>query len=277
MSTPNTSVRLTVPGVLARKGGEPLACLTAYTTPMARALDAHMDILLVGDSLGMVLYGMETTLDVDLDMMIRHGQAVIRGSQSAMVAVDMPFGSYEESPQQAFASAARVMAEVGCAAVKLEGGVEMAETIKFLVERGIPVIGHVGLMPQRVNALGGFRSQGRDEAAQRAIKQDAMAVAEAGAFCMVVEGVVEEVAIEITQSVAIPTIGIGASAACDGQILVSEDLLGLFSDFKPKFVKRYAELRATVEDAAMSYAADVKSRQFPGVENVFSPISGKKV
>ncbi len=271
MSAPVRVKRTTVPELGARKGGEPLATLTAYTTPMARFLDPHVDMLLVGDSLGMVLYGMDTTLGVTLDMMILHAQAVMRGSEKACVIVDMPFGSYEESPESAFRNAARVMREAGVAGVKLEGGVEMAKTVAFLAKRGIPVLGHVGLLPQSVHAAGGFRSHGRDEAEAEAIFADALAVADAGAFAIVVEGVVEPLARRITEAVPVPTIGIGASAACDGQILVSDDILGLFADFKPRFVKRYAEMGEDISRAAEAYAAEVRARTFPGDEHCFKP------
>jgi 3-methyl-2-oxobutanoate hydroxymethyltransferase len=260
---------LTIRDIRARKGAEPVVMLTAYTAPMARMLDAHVDVLLVGDSLGMVLYGMDTTLGVTLDMMINHGKAVMRGSQAALVIVDMPFASYQESPEQAFRNAARVMAETGCAGIKLEGGVEMAPTIRFLADRGIPVLAHIGLKPQLVNALGGFRAQGREEAEAAAIRADARAVDEAGAFAVVVEGTVEPVARALTAEISIPTIGIGASPACDGQVLVTEDILGLFGTFTPKFVKRYAELGTVVEEVAKTYAAEVKSRAFPGPEHCF--------
>lgn len=269
MSTEVRNKRLTIRDIRARKGGEPVVMLTAYTTPMARMLDAHVDVLLVGDSLGMVLYGMDTTLGVTLDMMINHGKAVMRGSQTALVIVDMPFASYQESPEQAFRNAARVMAETGCAGIKLEGGVEMASTIRFLADRGIPVLAHIGLKPQLVNALGGFRAQGREEAEAAAIRADAKAVDEAGAFAVVVEGTVEPVARALTAEISIPTIGIGASPACDGQVLVTEDILGLFGTFTPKFVKRYAELGPVVEEVAKTYAAEVKSRAFPGPEHCF--------
>lgn len=255
--------------VLARKGGEPVVMLTAYTMPMAKMLDPHVDLLLVGDSLGMVLYGLDSTLAVTLDMMIEHGKAVMRGSQRAGVIVDMPFASYQESPQQAFRNAARVMAETGCLGVKLEGGAEMAPTIRFLTERGIPVMGHIGLTPQHVNTLGGFRSQGRTAEAAAKIMADAHAVSDAGAFSMVVEGTVEPLAREMTAQVSAVTIGIGASPACDGQVLVSEDILGLFNEFQPKFVKRYADLSGQVSDAAAAYAADVRARRFPGPEHCF--------
>ncbi len=266
--------RVTTRDIRARKGGEPLVVLTCYTAPMAKLLDPHVDVLLVGDSLGMVVYGMETTLAVTLEMMIGHGQAAMRGSQRACVIVDMPFGSYQESPQQAFRSAARIMTETGCAGVKLEGGAEMAETIRFLVERGIPVMGHVGLKPQMVHALGGFRSLGREEAEAAQILADARAVAAAGAFSIVVEGTVEPVARRLTADIPVPTIGIGASPACDGQVLVTEDVLGLFTEFTPKFVKRYADLADTVAKAAADYAADVKARRFPAPEHCFGVKKG---
>lgn len=261
--------RIGVPDIRARKGGAPIVSLTAYTAPMAEALDAHVDFLLVGDSLGMVLYGFESTLPVTLDMMIAHGAAVVRGSTRACIVVDMPFASYEASPAAAFESASRVLAETGCAAVKLEGGVAMAETIAFLVARGIPVLAHIGLTPQSSNTFGGFRVQGRDEARAQQIRDDAVAVAEAGAFGVVIEGVPETLGREITESIAIPTIGIGASPACDGQILVTEDMVGLFGTYTPKFVKRYAELNPLIEAAAAEYADDVRARTFPGPEHCF--------
>lgn len=269
MTTEVKIKRITTRDIRARKGGEPIVVLTAYTAPIAKLLDAHVDILLVGDSLGMVIYGMETTLAVSLEMMIAHGQAVVRGSQRACVVVDMPFGSYQESPQQAFRNCARVMAETGCAGVKLEGGAEMAETIRFLTQRGIPVMAHIGLKPQTVHAIGGFRSQGRDDDEAAQIRADARAIAEAGAFSVVVEGTVEPVARALSEEIAIPTIGIGASPACDGQVLVTEDALGLFTDFTPKFVKRYANLAGQVSQAAAAYAADVKARTFPAAEHCF--------
>ncbi|RAU23874.1 3-methyl-2-oxobutanoate hydroxymethyltransferase [Paramagnetospirillum kuznetsovii] len=261
--------RVTTRDIRARKGAEPIVVLTAYTAPIARLLDPHCDILLVGDSLGMVVYGMETTLGVTLDMMINHGRAVVRSSTHACVVVDMPFGSYQESPEQAFRNCARVMAETGCAAVKLEGGREMAATIRFLVDRGIPVMAHVGLKPQAVHAAGGFRAQGRVDAEAEAIRADARAIDAAGAFSVVVEGTVEPVARALSAEIAIPTIGIGASAACDGQVLVIDDVLGLFADFTPKFVKRYADLRPIITAAVESYAAEVKTRAFPGPEHCF--------
>ena len=261
--------RLTVPEIGARKGGTPVVCLTAYTTPIARMLDPHVDLLLVGDSLGMVLYGLDSTLGVTLDMMIAHGQAVMRGSEAACVIVDMPFGTYQESREQAFRNCAQVMADVRCQGIKLEGGEEMAETVDHLVRCGIPVMGHVGLTPQSVNAFGGFKAQGRDEAAADRICNDARAIAGAGAFAIVVEGVPEPLGRRITEEISVPTIGIGASPACDGQVLVTEDILGLFGDFKPKFVKRYAELAPTVEEAARRYAAEVRAREFPSAEYCF--------
>jgi len=266
--TPAAARRLTVRDIAARKNDTPLVCLTAYTTPMARLLDAHADLLLVGDSLGMVLYGLDSTLGVTLDMMVAHGAAVMRGAARGCVVVDLPFASYQESPRQAFRNAARVMAETGCNAVKLEGGVEMAETVAFLTARGIPVLGHVGLTPQAVNTLGGYRTQGRSAGERERVVSDAIAVANAGAFAVVVEGVVEDLGREVTQRVAVPTIGIGASPACDGQILVSDDMLGLFGTFTPKFVKRYAELGQDIDRAVAAFAADVRARRFPGPEQV---------
>ena len=269
MSTPTHAQRITVPALRAQKGQQPIAVLTAYTAPVAKAVDPHVDCLLVGDSLGMVLYGLESTVGVTLDMMIAHGAAVVRGSEHACVIVDMPFASYQESPAQAYRNAARVIAETGAAGVKLEGGTEMADTIRFLTERRIPVMGHVGMMPQSVAAYGGFRVQGKDADDARAIVADAVAVAEAGAFSIVIESVVEPLAREITAKVAVPTIGIGASPSCDGQVLVTEDVAGLFSDFTPRFVKRYAELGEGLSAVARSYAEDVRARRFPGPEHCF--------
>ena len=261
--------RITVPAIRARKGAEPIVCLTAYTTPMAQRLDPHCDLLLVGDSLGMVVCGMESTLAVTVDMMINHGKAVMRGSSNACVIVDLPFGSYQESKEQAFRTASRILAETGCAGVKLEGGAELADTVEFLSQRGIPVMAHIGLMPQQVNTMGGFKSQGRGEEAAAKVIADAKAVAKAGAFSVVVEGTVEAVARLITTEIDIPTIGIGASVACDGQVLVTEDILGLFSDFTPKFVKRYADLGDQVSKAVESYATEVRNRQFPTDDHCF--------
>ncbi len=269
MELERPSKPITVRDIGRRKGAAPLVCLTAYTTPMARALDPFVDLILVGDSLGMVLYGMDTTLAVTLDMMAAHGRAVTRGASRACVIVDMPFGSYQESPRQAFASAARLMAETGCAGVKLEGGLAMAETIAFLVERGVPVLGHIGLTPQSVMALGGFRTQGRDRAAAERILGDAQAVAEAGAFAVVIEATAEPLARRITEATPIPTIGIGASAACDGQILVTEDLLGMSGGASPRFVKRYLELHEEIAGAVSQYAEDVAARRFPEARHCF--------
>jgi 3-methyl-2-oxobutanoate hydroxymethyltransferase len=251
------------------KGQIPIVMLTAYTAPMAQLLDPHVDLLLVGDSLGMVLYGMETTLGVTLEMMIAHGQAVMRGSQKACVIIDMPFGSYQESPQVAFRAASRVMQQTGAGGVKLEGGVEMAETVHFLAERGIPVMGHVGLKPQSVNSLGGFRAQGRTSDEADRVMRDAKAIAAAGAFSLVIEGTVEPVARKVSDAVAIPTIGIGASPACDGQVLVAEDMLGMGGDRVPKFVKRYADLAGVIDAAAGDFAAEVRARSFPAADQTY--------
>lgn len=258
--------RLTIIDIESRKNAEPLVVLTAYSAGQAKLLDEHVDILLVGDSLGMVIYGMENTLAVTTDMMIAHGSAVVRSSVKALVVVDLPFGSYQESPAQAFATAANIISKTGCAAVKLEGGLEMAVTIKFLTERGIPVMGHVGLKPQSVNAMGGYRTQGKNGVEAAAIISDAKAIEQAGAFSIVIEGVVEEVARKITESVAVPTIGIGASAACDGQVLVIDDMLGMSSGYIPRFVKRYADINAVAAEAVKQYAQEVKSRKFPSAE-----------
>jgi 3-methyl-2-oxobutanoate hydroxymethyltransferase len=269
MSAQEEIRRLTAPDIRARKGGEPIVCLTSYHAHTARLLDKHCDLILVGDSLGMVMHGLETTVPVTLDMMILQGRAVMRGSKRALVVVDMPFGSYEASKEQAFMSAARVMKETGCGAIKVEGGRRMVETIAFLVERGVPVMGHIGLTPQSINTIGSFRAQGREETHWGPIEDDARAVTEAGAFSMVIEAVAEPLARRITASVPIPTIGIGGSVACDGQILVLEDMLGL-SPRVPKFVRRYGDLGAAIEAAVASYAADVRARAFPGPEHVYA-------
>jgi 3-methyl-2-oxobutanoate hydroxymethyltransferase len=268
VSTQNDIKRLTAPDIRARKGGEPIVCLTSYHAHTARLVDRHCDVILVGDSLGMVMHGFETTVPVTLDMMILQGHAVMRGSQRALVVVDMPFGSYEQSKEQAFANCARVLKETLCGAVKLEGGRRMADTIAFLVERGVPVMSHVGLTPQSINTIGSFRAQGRDEGDWGPIEADAKAVAEAGAFSVVIEAVAEPLGRRITEQVAIPTIGIGASPACDGQILVLEDMLGL-SPRVPKFVKRYGQLGPGIEAAISEYAKEVRSRAFPGPEHVY--------
>jgi len=263
------SRRKSVSQIQAQKGGKPLVCLTAYSKPMAQWLDPYVDLLLVGDSLAMVIYGLETTRGVSLDAMINHGAAVMRGSERACIIVDLPHGTYEDSPAQAYASAARVMDEAGVQGVKLEGGTDMEETIRHLVDKGIPVLGHIGLLPQKAENRGGFKIQGKDDEGWKRVMDDATAVAEAGAFAMVIEGTIEALGREITETVAIPTIGIGASPACDGQILVTDDALGLFSDFTPKFVKRYAELGKEVENAVQAYADDVRSGAFPGLEHCF--------
>jgi 3-methyl-2-oxobutanoate hydroxymethyltransferase len=268
--SPAPMKRLTVPALQDRKGKEPIVALTAYTMRMAQLLDPHCDLLLVGDSLGQVIYGLPSTIPVSLDMMCAHGAAVVRGSWHALVAVDMPFGAYEESPEQAFRNAARVMKETGAAAVKLEGGVAMAATVAFLSQRGIPVIGHIGLTPQAVNALGGYGARGRGNAEHAKILDDARAIAAAGAFSIVVEGVVETIAREVTAAVSCPVIGIGASAECDGQILVIDDMLGMFERV-PRFVKRYGALAEEIGKAVESYAADVRTRAFPTSEQTYQP------
>jgi 3-methyl-2-oxobutanoate hydroxymethyltransferase len=268
MSVQQDIKRITAPDIRARKGGEPIVCLTSYHAHTARLVDRYCDVILVGDSLGMVMHGLETTVPVTLEMMILQGHAVMRGSRRALVVVDMPFGSYEQSKEQAFASCARVLKETGCGAIKLEGGRRMAETIAFLVERGVPVMGHVGLTPQSINTIGAFRAQGRDQADWAPIEADAKAVADAGAFAMVIEAVAEPLGRRISEVVAIPTIGIGASVACDGQILVLEDMLGL-SPRVPKFVKRYGDLGPGIEAAIAAYAKDVRGRAFPGPEQVY--------
>jgi 3-methyl-2-oxobutanoate hydroxymethyltransferase len=268
--TPTPMKRLTVPAIRQRKGGEPLVMLTAYTVRMAQLLDPHCDMLLVGDSLGQVIYGLPHTVAVTMEMMCAHGAAVVRGSYHAAVVVDMPFGSYEASPEMAFTNAARLLKETGAAAIKLEGGSVLAPTVEFLTRRGIPVMTHVGLTPQAVNILGGYGVRGRSDVEAQTIIDDAVAHADAGAFAMVIEGVLEPIAIEITNRVACPTIGIGASAQCDGQVLVTEDMLGLF-DRVPRFVKRYHEMANEISDASQRYAADVRSRAFPTPEQTYQP------
>ena len=260
--------RVTIPGIRARKGGAPIVMLTAYTTPIARLLDAHVDLLLVGDSLGMVVHGLPSTVGVTLEMMLLHTQAVVRGADHAAVVADLPFGSYQASPQQAFTAAVPLLA-AGAAAVKLEGGAEMAETIAFLTARGVPVMGHVGLIPQSVNTLGGYRARGRTPEEAANILEAARAMAEAGAFAVVIEGTIEPLARQITQAIAVPTIGIGASVACDGQVLVIDDMLGLTGTGTPRFVKHYADMAATISEAVARYAAEVRARSFPGPEHVF--------
>ncbi len=268
MSVQSEVKRLTAADIRARKGGDPIVSLTAYHAHTARVVDQHCDVILVGDSLGMVMHGLETTVPVTLDMMILQGLAVMRGSRRALVVVDLPFGSYEASKEQAFLNAARVMKETGCGAVKLEGGRRMAETIAFLVERGVPVMGHIGLTPQAINVLGSFRAQGRREEEWDMIEDDAKAVAKAGAFSVVLEAIAEPLGARITEMVPIPTIGIGASPACDGQILVLEDMLGL-SPRVPKFVKRFGDLGPSIDRAVGAYAAEVRARTFPAAEHTY--------
>lgn len=268
--------KISVPLIRARKvkqGAPPIVCLTAYSKPMAQLLDPHVDVILVGDSLGMVVYGFESTLPVTLEMMIDHGAAVVRGAKRALVVVDMPFGSYQLSPAQAYQNAARVMAETGCSAIKIEGGSEMADTVAFLTRRGIPVLGHIGLMPQSVAAAGGYRAHGRETAEADYLLQSARKLQDAGAFAIVIEGTVEPLAARITQEMEIPTIGIGASPACDGQILVTDDMLGIFQDFKPKFVRQFAQVGTQISDAVKDYAAAVRGREFPAAEHCFGVTS----
>jgi 3-methyl-2-oxobutanoate hydroxymethyltransferase len=262
--------RLTVRDIAARKGCTPLVCLTAYTAPMTKIMDKHVDVILVGDSLGMVVYGFDSTVPVTMEMMVAHGSAVARSSKNALVVVDMPFGSYQASREQAFENAARLMKETGCAAVKLEGGAEMAETIEFLTQRGIPVMGHIGLQPQSVNAAGGYRVMGRTVEEEKKIAFDAAAVAQAGAFAVVIECTAEALAAAITKEIAIPTIGIGASASCDGQILVVDDMLGLSGDNIPKFVKKFADAALMIDSAIATYADAVRTREFPSETNTYS-------
>jgi len=269
MSSHTRVSRISVPELARRKGPGSIVSLTAYSTPMARWVDAQADLIIVGDSLGMVLYGLPSTLGVSLEMMIAHGQAVMRGSERACVAVDLPFGSYQASPEQAFHAAARVLRETGAAAVKLEAGEALAETVAFLVARGVPVLAHVGLMPQQVNVLGGFKAQGLEAAGAERVHRDALAMQAAGAFAVVLEGIAEPLARHLSEELAIPTIGIGASPACDGQVLVTEDALGLFSDYQPRFIKRYAALAPSIEQALAAYAEDVRQGRFPELGHCF--------
>jgi 3-methyl-2-oxobutanoate hydroxymethyltransferase len=266
---PRPKRRLTATDIQARKGADPIVSLTSYHAHTAAIADKHCDFLLVGDSLGMVMHGYETTIPVTVDLTIMHASAVVRGSERALVVVDMPFGSYEESPSIAFRNAARLMKETGCGAIKLEGGERMAETIAFLVARGVPVMAHIGLTPQSVNTLGGFKVQGRGDAGEAQVMADAKAVTEAGAFAVVLEAIPEPLAATITKEIAIPTIGIGASAVCDGQILVMEDMLGL-SGRPPKFVKEFARVGEMIDRAVGSYAEAVRARSFPGPEHVYA-------
>ena len=272
--TPSPLRRVTIPAIRQRKvngvTAEPLVMLTAYTARQAQLLDEHCDLILCGDSLGQVIYGLPSSLQVTLDMMIAHGAAVVRGSYHAAVVIDLPFGTYEASPEQAFANAARVLAETGASSVKLEGGAAMAETVSFLTQRGIPVMGHVGLTPQAVNVLGGYNARGRSAVEAKKIVADAQALSDAGAYAIVIEGVVEPIAVEVTKAVACPTIGIGASAQCDGQVLVTEDMMGMFERV-PRFVKRYGELAETISAAVAQYAAEVRDRSFPATEQTYQP------
>jgi 3-methyl-2-oxobutanoate hydroxymethyltransferase len=275
--SPVPGKRMTAPAIRGRKidgrTEQPVVMLTAYTMRMAQLLDPHCDMLLVGDSLAQVIYGLPSTIPATMEIMCAHGAAVVRGSWHALVGVDMPFGSYEGTAEQAFASAARILKETGCAAVKLEGGEVIAETVAFLTRRGIPVIGHVGLTPQSVNMLGGYGARGREEREAEKIIADAEAVDQAGAFCIVVEGVVDHIAEEITRRVTAPVIGIGASAQCDGQVLVIDDMLGMF-ERTPRFVKRYDDLATRIGDAARAYSDEVRSRVFPGAEQTYKPKTG---
>jgi 3-methyl-2-oxobutanoate hydroxymethyltransferase len=268
--------RFAAPDIAMRKGGTPIVCLTAYTAPMAELLDEHCDLLLVGDSVGMVVHGLPNTVGVTLEMMILHGQAVMRGSKKAMVVVDMPFGTYEGAPETAFANAARIMKETGAQAVKVEAGPHVTEAVRYLVDRGIPVMGHVGLRPQAVNVDGGFKAKGKVDAERARILDEARGVAEAGAFALVIEGVAEALAREITAAVEVPTVGIGASAGCDGQILVTEDMLGLF-DWTPKFVRRYGDLKGEIARAVGAYAEDVRARRFPAPAETYFGKAGAGV
>lgn len=269
MSIHHQAGRSSAPQIRARKGGDPIVALTSYHAHTARIIDPFVDFILVGDSLGMVMHGFETTIPVTLDMMILQGCAVMRGSSRALVVVDMPFGTYEESPEQAFRNAVRILKETGCGAVKVEGGARMAATVRFLVERGVPVMGHVGLTPQSIMALGSFRAQGREEKDWEPIERDALAVAEAGAFAVVLEAVAEPLAARITTAIAVPTIGIGASPTCDGQILVLEDMLGL-SERVPKFVRRFGSLSDHIREAVETYSTEVRSRAFPAPEHTYA-------
>jgi 3-methyl-2-oxobutanoate hydroxymethyltransferase len=271
-STGRKIKRITVPDLMMRKESvaNPIVGIAAYSAPMAKIVDQHVDFILVGDSLGMVIYGLPSTLSVSVEMMVNHGAAVVRASKNACVVVDLPFGSYQRSPEQAFETAARLLQDTGCAAVKIEGGVIMADTITFLVERGIPVMGHIGMTPQSVNTLGGYGAQGHTQEVADRLLLDAQSVSQAGAFAVVIESVVETIAKDISNQISIPTIGIGASANCDGQILVLDDLLGIFDEFKPRFVKHYANLREDISEAVERYAKDVRSRRFPGPEHFYN-------
>ncbi len=271
MSAVSQIQRLTVSKLRARKGGDPIVCLTAYTAPIAHLLDSLVDVILVGDSAAMVVHGHETTLPISLDLMIAHAQAVVRASKKALVVLDLPFGSYEAGPEFAFAASARAIKEAGVGAIKLEGGCRMADTIAFLTARGVPVMAHIGLLPQAIQTVGGYKTSGRTREEWAPLMDDAKAVTDAGAFAVVLEGMAEPLAAEITKLIRIPTIGIGASPACDGQILVTEDLLGLsVSGRVPSFVKRYTDLNKIIGEAVASYAADVRARRFPAAEHTYA-------
>lgn len=262
--------KLTSQHIRTMKGGTPIVALTAYTAPIAKLVDEVSDFILVGDSLAMTIYGDSSTVGIDLDTMIRHGHAVARACHHACIVVDLPFGFYQKGPEQAFESASRILRETGCDAVKLEGGAEMAETVKFMTERGIPVMGHIGLTPQSINTMGGFKTQGKDDASRQKLLADARAMDDAGCFAVVIEGVVEDIAIELHEALSVPSIGIGASVACDGQILVTDDVIGMFDDFKPKFVKRYAQILPTLREAIGTYATEVRGRSFPSEDYIFT-------
>jgi len=269
MSSQTSLKRITCPQISARKGGTPIVSLTSYHAHTAAIVDRYADFILVGDSLGMVMHGMESTVGVPIELMIMHGKAVVTGTNRALIVVDMPFGTYEESPEVAFRNAARIMKETGCGAVKLEGGKRMANTVNFLVERGIPVMAHIGLTPQSSHTMGGFKTQGRAHESWASHEDDAQAVSAAGAFAVVLEGMVEPLAAKITKQIPIPTIGIGASVDCDGQILVLEDMLGLNPGVAPKFVKIYGDLGAQIEKSVASYASEVRDRSFPGEDHIY--------
>ena len=268
-SSKTSVTRASSDSIRLRKGKLPIVCITAYSAPMAKLFDDYADIILVGDSLGMVIYGLPSTLQVSVEMMINHGAAVVRGSKKAFIVVDLPFGSYQSSPKDAFITAQKVISETGCNAVKIEGGKTMAKTVEFLVNRGIPVLGHIGMLPQSYNQIGGYRVRGKTKEAETEIIQDANILEESGAFGVVIESVIENIAEKITNDISIPTIGIGASVKCDGQIIVAEDILGMFSDFQPKFVKRYANLSPLISNAVKNYADDVRNRRFPGKEHCY--------
>ena len=251
----------------------PIVCLTAYTAPIASIADQHCDLLLVGDSVSMVLYGEDSTQNADMEMMIRHGKAVTKTAQQAVVIVDMPYGSYESDKIEALKNAQHIMDKTKCDGIKLEGGEAQAETIKFLVDNDIPIMGHIGLLPQSVNDTSGYKVQGREESGARQLKKDALAVQEAGAFSIVIEAIPEPLAAAITHVLSVPTIGIGASVACDGQILVTEDMLGLSLGSSPKFVEKFAHLNEVINGAIKEYTTQVKTRQFPAEKHIYKAIN----